>query len=272
MKTYDEIKHVLVDELGFRDLDSYKRWIKDVRPTTSLTPARIEKLSPDVVDCRDFWKICDELFGSDPVCNVAIAPEVGHLPHPIETPMDANRMNLRLAKSLGITAFLDENADQRLKTLEIGPGYGALKNYVETHTRHHYTGVDVVPRVPGVLQATADGLLPAEFVAEESNSYSYVLSSNVFQHLSARQRTKYFEDAHALLQANGLLIFNVLVDTGKTDGYARDKNGNAWADHYGQYTPIPKGGALYEQLADSFDILYVTQRYDGLFNFVCQKR
>lgn len=146
-----------------------------------------QKLSPDVVNCRDFWKVCDDLFGSDPVCNIAVAPEVGRLPHPIETPMDANRMNLRLAKSLGVTAFLDENAHQRLKTLEIGAGYGALKNYIETQTRHVYTGVDVVPRVPGVLQATADGVLPTDLVEGERSSYSYVVSSNVFQHFSARQ-------------------------------------------------------------------------------------
>jgi hypothetical protein len=272
VKTRDEIKRILVEDLGFRDLEAYTKWIKDVRPTLSLTPARIEKLSPDVVDCRDFWKVCDELFGSDPVCNVAIAPEVGRLPHPIETPMDANRMNLRLAKSLGVTPFLEENAHQRLKTLEIGPGYGALKNFIETHTRHIYTGVDVVPRVPGVLQATADGVMPPELVEEEANSYSYVVSSNVFQHFSARQRTKYIEDSHELLHLDGLFIFNVLVDTGKAQRYARDKKGTAWADHYGQYTPIPKGGALYDQLSQSFDILYVTQRYDGLFNFVCQKR
>jgi hypothetical protein len=272
MKTYDEIKRVLVEELGFRDLEAYGKWVKEVRPTLSLTPSRLEKLSPDVVDCRDFWKVCQELFGSDPVSNIVIAPEVGSLPYPIETTMDANRMNLRLARSLGITAFLEENAHRRLKTLEIGPGYGALRSFIETHTAHIYTGVDVFPRIPGVMQTTADGVLPASFVEEESGEYSYVVSSNVFQHLSARQRTKYIEDANALLHVDGLFIFNLLVDTAKTPRHSRDKQGNAWADHYGQYTPIPKGGVLYEQLARSFDILYVTQRYDGLFNFVCQKQ
>ena len=38
---------------------------------------------------------------------------------------------------------------------------------------------------------------------------SYVVSSNVFQHLSARQRTRYYSDAHALLHAGGLFIFNL---------------------------------------------------------------
>jgi hypothetical protein len=272
MKTYDEIKRVLVDDLGFRDLEAYAKWIKEVRPTLSLTPSRLEKLSPDVVDCRDFWRVCEDLFGSDPVGNAVISPEVGRLPYPIETPMDANRMNLRLARSLGITTFLEENAHRRLKTLEIGPGYGGLKSFIETQTHHIYTGVDAFPRIPGVIQTTADGVLPPELVEEESADYSYVVSSNVFQHLSARQRAKYVEDAHALLHTDGLFIFNLLVDTGQSSRHLRDKHGNAWADHYGQYTPIPKGGALYDQLAQHFDILYVTQRYDGLFNFVCQKR
>jgi|SRR5579859_1059162 len=272
MKTYDEIKRILVDELGFRDLEAYRTWINDVRPTIAPTPARIDKLSPDVVDCRDFWKVCDELFGSDPVANVALAPEVGRLPYPIETPMDANRMNLRLAKSMGVTAFLDENAHQRVRTLEIGPGYGSLKNYIETHTNHLYTGVDVVPRIPGVIQATAEGLLPNDVVEEGQNTCSYVIATNVFQHFSHKQRVKHFEDAEALLHQNGLFIFNLTVDTGKAPSYSRDRKGNAWADHYGQYTPIPKPGTLYDELARAFDIIYVTQRYDGLFNFVCQKR
>jgi hypothetical protein len=254
MKTFDEIKRILVDDLGFRDLASYTKWIKEVRPTIVPTPARVEKLSPDLIDCRDFWRACDELFGSDPVCNVAIAPEVGRLPYPIETPMDANRMNLRLAKTLGITPFLDENAHERVKTLEIGPG-----------------------RITSTPESTWFQEFPAssrlrDLVDRERGIFSYVVSSNVFQHLSVRQREKYLADAEALLHEGGLLIFNLMVDTGKLPPHTRDRKGTAWADHYGQYTPIPKPGALYDLIAQAYDILYVTQRYDGLFNFTCRKR
>jgi hypothetical protein len=270
MKGYREIKRILVEELGLRDIAAYRRWVAEVRPTTRLTPEIIGKLSPDVVDCRAFWKVCDELFGTDPVCNVAMAPEIGRLPYPIETPMDANRTNLRLAKSFGIAAFLEENAHARLKVLEIGAGYGSLRSFVETHTNHAYMGVDVVPRIPGVIETTQDGLLPRDLVARERGAFSYVVSTNVFQHLSARQRAKYVEDARGLLHEGGLFIFNLTVDTGKIAACARDADGNAWAVHYGQYTPIPKGAAAY-QLSAGFDVLYVTQRYDGVFNFVCRR-
>ncbi len=272
MKGYREIKRILVDDLGFRDLAAYQRWISDVRPTTHPSTEGIARLSPDVVDCRAFWKVCDDLFGTDPVCNVAIAPEVGRLPHPIDTPMDANRMNLRLAQSFGITAFLEEKAHARLRVLELGTGYGSLKNFIETHTNHAYLGVDAVPRVAGVLQTTSDGLMPRDLVDKEQGAFSYVVATNVFQHLSARQRTQYVEDATRLLHEGGLLLFNLIVDTGKIPSFARDGDGNAWAMHYGQYTPIPKGSAAYDLTARAFNILYVTQRYDGLFNFICQKR
>jgi hypothetical protein len=56
---------------------------------------------------------------------------------------------------------------------------------------------------------------------------------------------------------------NLTVDTGNIEACARDADGNAWAVHYGQYTPIPKGAAAYELSAGGFDVLYVTQRYDG---------
>jgi hypothetical protein len=271
MMGYKDIKRILVEEYGFRDLQTYKKWIEAVRPTTSPTPERIERLSPDAIDCRAFWRVCGELFGTDPVCNVSVVPEVGRLPHPVETPMDASRMNLRLAKSLGVTSFLEENAHARLKVLEIGPGYGSLKNFIETHTNHIYTGVDVLPRIPGIAETTPDGLLPRSLIEREAASHSYVVSSNVFQHLSTRQRTQYILDAHALLHDRGLFIFNLIVDTGKLPRFMRDGNGDAWADHYGQYTLIPRPGPLYDEIARLFTILYVTQRYDGVFNFVCHK-
>jgi hypothetical protein len=271
MKGYREIKRILVEDLGFRDLDAYKTWIETMRPTISPTRERIESLSPDVVDCRAFWNVCDELFGTDPVCNISVAPEVGRLPYAIETQMDANRMNLRLAKSLGVTAFLEENAQARLNVLEIGTGYGSLKSFIETQTNHIYTGVDVVARVAGVVETTPDGLLPRSLVDGERGRFSYVVSSNVFQHFSARQRNHYIADAHAILHEHGLFIFNLTVDTAKLPRYMRDEAGGAWADHYGQYTAIPRGDVVYGELAKTFRILYVTQRYDGLFNFVCQK-
>lgn len=270
-KSYEEIRDILVEEFGFRDLAAYKKWVVDVRPTIRPTDELVDKLSPDAVDCRAFWKACDDLFGTDPVFNETVAPEVGRLPYVIESTMDVNRMNLLLAKSLGITAFLEENARARLKVLEIGPGYGSLKNFVETHTNHVYVGVDVVPRLAGVLQTAADGLLPRDLVSRERGHFTYVVATNVFQHLSATQRSAYVDDIKTLLCSGGLFIVNLTIDTAKVPAYARDADGDAWAVHYGQYTPIPKGGAAYELFSTAFNILYVTQRYDGLMNFVCQR-
>ncbi len=67
-------------------------------------------------------------------------------------------------------------------------------------------------------------------------------------------------------------MFNLSVDTPKLPAYTRDADGNAWAVHYGQYTPIPKGPVAYQLASEGFDILYVTQRYDGVFHFVCQRK
>ncbi len=268
---YDEIRRILVDDFGFTNLETYGRWIREVRPGLTPTPELVRRLSPDRIDCRAFWRACDELFGVDPVHNVMIAPEIGELPYPITTREDANRMNLRLAKSFAITSFLEETAHRRLKVLEIGPGFGSLKSYIETATEHVYSAVDVCPRFEGVVQATAAGFLPDGFADSAAHSFSYVVSSNVFQHLSARQRSRWFRDAQRLLHREGLFIFNLLVDTAKISARARDRDGNAWCDHYGQFTEIPKLGQLHDELSGLFRIIYVTQRYDGVMNFVCQK-
>ena len=243
VKRFDEIKRIIIDDLGFPDLDAYRKWVETLRPTIKVvTKEMIDRLSPDEVNCREFWRVCDELFGIDPVCNVVKPPEIGNMPYTVETRMDANRLNLRLAKAMGITSFLDEFAHERVRTLEIGPGYGSLKHYIEVHTNHRYLGFDVVPRLADVRETTDEGFLPDEFVTEFRGEYSYVVSTNVFQHLSAKQRTRYFHQVHSLLHDGGVLLFNMLVDTGKMP--LRDKNGNAWADHYGQWTLIPKVGDI----------------------------
>jgi hypothetical protein len=272
MKGYEEIKRTLVEDLGFRDLDSYKKWMTEVRPKKRPDAKSIAMLSPDEIDNRAFWRACDELFGIDPVCNVVATPEVGRLPYEIESRADANRMNLRFAKTFGITALLEENAHARLRVLEIGAGYGSMKNFIETNTNHVYLGTDVVPRVDGIVQQDADGSLPRELVEREAGKLSYVVSTNVFQHLSMKQRGRMIADARAVLHTGGLLVFNMTIDTSKVPDCARDAAGNAWSVHYGQYTPIPKGSVAFDLIADGFDILYFTQRYDGVFNFVCQRR
>jgi hypothetical protein len=270
MKKYREIRRILVEDFGFEDLEAYKRWVEHDRPKLIVDSELLERLSPDQIDCRDFWRACDELFALDPVCNVAVNPAQGKLPHAVETRADANRMNLRFAKSFGITNFLEENAQARLRVFEIGAGYGSIMNFVETHTNHEYTGLDVVPRVPGILQATAEGLIPEDMVEQGAGLYSYVVSSNVFQHLSSKQRARYYDDVRKLLVRGGLFIFNLCVDTGKHP-YLRDAAGNAWCDHYGQFTAVPRAD-IYSTLNTLFGVLYATQRYDGVFNFVCQKR
>ena len=136
---------------------------------------------------------------------------------------------------------------------------------------HIYKGFDVCPRLPDISPTTAEGLIPEDFLQQQQSQYAYIVSSNVFQHLSSRQRSKYYKDCHSLLFSGGLFIFNLHVDTGKLPPNMKDAEGRAWCDHYGQYTLIPKANDLYSELSQLFSILYVTQRYDSLFNFVCQK-
>ena len=54
VKKRSEIRRILVSELGFTDLEAYKRWVEEVRPTMTITDEDIERLSPDAVDCRAF--------------------------------------------------------------------------------------------------------------------------------------------------------------------------------------------------------------------------
>ncbi len=62
MKQYQEIRRILVEDFGFSDLAAYRQWVESKRSALVPSSEMIARLSPDVVDCRDFWRVCDELF------------------------------------------------------------------------------------------------------------------------------------------------------------------------------------------------------------------
>lgn len=263
MKTYEEIKTEIA-KLGIKDMPTYKAYIdeyhRDIDPKKH-TPDEVEALSPDNVDNAAFWRLSEEIFGTDPVCNA----EYGNT----YSKMEGNRNNLFLFESGGGLAFIKRLfSNWRGDVLEIGPGYGSFKNWVELNTVMTYYGVDVYPKIDGVDQALPNGLMGPETLARR---YGLVVSTNVFQHLSVNQRRAYYRDVASILQPNGYFIMNN-IHSDRTNEKYRHEDGKFYMRHYGQLTEIQKSQEIIDDVQAHMNVLRWTKDSSGMVTIIAQKR
>lgn len=275
MKTFEEIKDTIVNKLGVKDMDSYNAWIapfhdKDPSKRRIITQEDIDLLSPDNVDNNAFWRVAEELFGADAVSSCGF----GKLTNTITA---GNSRNISLARFTGMLNFVDAWKHHELTLFEIGAGYGCLRDYCVHNTNFRYIGFDVYPKTYEINRTELDGTLPRKCIEDFRGKVGIVYSSNVFQHLSNKQRTQYFQDAEALMMQSGIFVFNVLTHNFNPDNVIPE-NKYAWDNrkylkHYGQFTEIPYYPELAVELKKRFNILYETFRYmDGFATFVCAKK
>jgi hypothetical protein len=271
MKTYDEIKDIMVNRLGLRDMAAYKAYNDEFhRPENPRVPTEeeIALLSPDEIDNGAFWRVAEELFQTDPVTNCSYGK-----------PYDIDQAN-RYARSMyHIDGFIGLIEHSKLtwapgggyNLLEIGPGYGAFRDYINVNTNVSYFGADVYPKIKGVDRAQPNGLLSEETKARR---YTVVVASNVFQHLSVRQRRAYYADIAQCLDAQGYFMVSMLYDTGVSAPW-RDAQGRAWVRHYGQFTQIQEKSEIFADLESHFDVRSEkwtrTSPYGGWYVALCQK-
>lgn len=278
MKQYDEIKDIIVNKLGIKDLAAYQEWIKPFHnpPETRrlVTPEDIELLSPDNVHNGHFWKVVEELVGPDCVANSFNAK--------LTNAIDAgNQRNWSLARVTGMLNVADDWKHHHAPVLEIGAGYGNFKYHCMLNTAFKYMGIDAWPKISGVIPTKPDGTMPQEIIdaclSDEKNRVHLVYSSNVFQHLSRKQRSQYFKDIHTILEPDGCFIFNLLVhyDDPKSEKPLNltSTDHRQYLKHYGQFTEIPFYPELQAELQQWFNIHYETRRYhDCFFTFVCSRK
>jgi hypothetical protein len=254
MKQYNEIKQIITEHFGITSLETYKVWLAKWRSGEwKPTEEDLIILSPDVVDCFDFWNVANDLFGNDCVCNVAD----GNKAH---TQMESNRTNLFIARQTGLLAHIDSYRDYKLNVLELGAGYGSLKNYIEANTQFSYTGFDVFPKIPEILPTDKAGMIPDEFIQNNIGKFQLITASNVLQHLSTKQKVNFFNAAHKLLSAGQVLSFNLNVFSSRST--------NKYMTLYGQFIEMLTNEEIAGLIDGKFGLVTSTTRmYDGLTGF-----
>jgi hypothetical protein len=266
MKTYDDILHIIRDELGLKDIAAYKAYCDTFMDThTYRVPTPVERslLDPDTIDNRAFWEVAELLFKTDPVSNCGFDK-----PRSIR---EARRCNISIYQWDGfITALEHIQYDKpRASILEIGPGYGTLRQWIDVKTRFSYHGIDVYPKIEDIDEAERTGLMGP---VTKSRLYDAVVSCNVFQHLSISQRRAYYRDAHATLVSDGWFMVSMFHDDSVPNHPSRDEEGRLWMRHYGQFTEIQKRDAIAEDLSVYYDIKLELIRDDHWIAFLCRKK
>lgn len=232
MKNKRRIKEIIVNRYGIKTIPDYAKYLQNrYENKTPPTAKEIFDLSPDNINNYDFWKLAEDMFDIDPVCNqVDCGPNASDK-------IQANRNNFSIAMGTDIVSPIDRLKNYGGYILEIGPGYGSLKNYIECNTICNYIGFDVHPKSYNINKLNVDGTFPNDYISNNQSKFHYIFSTNVFQHLSDRQRIHFIQSAAKLLVPGGTFMFNVTVDTG-LENPMRASDGRIYTMFYGQFTPV----------------------------------
>jgi hypothetical protein len=267
--TPQDFTDVIEGNYKIKDIPSYLEYKK----ARWLTPGggggvpqeEIDLLSPDTINSASFWEWIEK--------NPQLAKDaIGFNSTPDVPISEINRKNFGLACQLGMLNYIMMYRDAvGMPLLDIGAGYGMLKEFVEKETKLKYYGVDVYPKIPGVLSLVdGDSTLPPEVMNEK---FGLVISTNVFQHLSIKQRQHYYEQIAKILHPQvGTFSVSMVcnIPNGPSCGFVSQETGKSYMCHYGQYTEIQTTDEVFADLTKHFYIVSTLHRnHDYSFSFHC---
>lgn len=193
----------------------------------------INKLSPDNIDSREFWKMATDNF---PLFSISGGMQK------IKSVFEANTTNFISAVNLGCIDEIHKiyQNNPTAKMLEIGPGHGCIKNFVkELYGDENYWAIDVCPLFDHPRIYQTDGKNIPDTIP---NPLDMVYSVNVFQHLSKNQRTSYYKQVYEILKVGGVFIFGMFVRTEENKDWAcwgtKDEDGKFYCNFFRQFTEI----------------------------------
>ena len=264
--TLNEFTEIIEGDYKIKDLPSYAEY-KRARGN-GITQSEIDRLSPDAIKSSSFWEWIEK--------NPELAKDaIGFGITADGSIQDLNRNNYGLANSLGMLSYVFLWRHYKgMPILDIGAGYGMLKEFVDNSTWMKYYGVDVYPKIPGVLALPdGDSTLPDEILKV---GFGLVVSTNVFQHLSVKQRRHYYEQVVKILIPNGVFSVSMSaagLDECGTKGFVCKETGKEYMCHYGQYTEVQTQKEIMDDLRKHFKILSVTRRlWDNSVSFHCNAK
>ena len=202
-----------------------------------------KRLHPDNINNSYFWKRASELSLSTTF---------------IGTNLDTRDVTILNESSLNghhrfTKNYIDDKITEDSTILEIGPGLGCIKEYIEkNYNINNYYAIDINKKFEYERLYKCDGKsIPLDM------KFDIIYSHNVFQHLSKKQRLGYFRDIKRVLKDDGEFTFSLFVRTENNKHLFTFKrtNGTYLSNFYNQFIEIPSvDEILYEVRSNSLKI------------------
>jgi hypothetical protein len=213
-------------------------------PNKITKKEEIEKLNPDKIDSKYFWKYATEKF---PNFSISLYPEC-------KSDEDVNKANFNAAIWSGFYDRIKNKIENTeiCKTLEIGPGYGSLfYPLIEKYNNLIYYATDInkLFYYDGLFECNGKSI-----PKEVGKDFDLIFSFNVFNHLGKKQRTSYYKDVYKKLKKGGKFIFNNFLLINEDENSKNfldyvDEDGNYYNNFLSQLIIID----FYENLADELN-------------------
>lgn len=231
----------------------------------------LDILNPDKIDNRLFWVALNGRFKYAPVCGAKSHSE-----------KDLNYKNLYIFHNL-VLKYKD--VFQGSNIMEIGYGFGSFPYYCESFSDsvkiNNYYGLDYLNRIEQLK-------FPEKYRFYETNgvkipntipnNLDVVFSSNVFQHLSLKQKLNYLTLSYDKLKDGGYFIFNsilrneqLLNDIPEIWGKF-DEKGVPYLQMFDQYVEVDDTEHLKSEILKiGYEIIEFTNTRGNSFDIVLKK-
>ena len=212
----------------------------------------VNRLSPDKVDSNYFWK---KAVNSFPMLSISASPNKKTIKELNEASLKGNHI------AQGTLDLMDDLLIENSKStmLEIGPGYGCIKEYIDEvyiDNSINYYAIDVNPLFKYSKLYKTDGKTISKKIP---NKLDLIYSVNVFQHLSNKQRTSYYKQIEERLNEGGKFIFSMFIVTPENENLMggnsklfgfRDRDKNYYCNFFSQLTKVDKIEDLFEEFSN----------------------
>lgn len=250
---FDEREELKISETKLRlnniearidcELSVEKGDFKIVNNELIVSDKAYKRLHPDNINNSYFWKRASELsLSSTFIGNVLDTRDISSL----------NKLSFEKHNIHSIN-YIDDKITKDSTILEIGPGLGCIKEYIEEkYNIENYYAIDINKNFDYERLYKCDGKsIPLDM------KFDIIYSHNIFQHLSKKQRLGYFRDIKRVLKNDGEFTFSLFVrtETNKHLFVFKRTNGTYLSLFYNQFIEIPtKDEIFYEVRSNGLKI------------------
>jgi len=246
---YNKMKVPTSKFMAFDKLDDVEIVEKNDTSTVVYAENFIERLNPDLIDSKKFWKKAVEYFPLYSMSDSNV--DISYME-------DLKNVSNTSAKIFGILAEIDElfTKNNDAAVLEIGAGYGNVASYInENFNDENYYAIDVGYYFWHDRLFGCDG---KSIPSDVPKGLDMVVASNVFQYLGTEQRKSYYSEIYKWLKPGGSFIFNMyLVSNSNKDKNCWqniDKKGNFYCKFFNQLIKCDTTEELVKENSIKFNI------------------